>query len=100
MTKRRVNKARLIREVLNNLGYDARPKQVIEVLAARKITVSSAQVSNIKAAHRKGECKQASADESSEMVSIALLRQAKVFVNLAKSHDEAKRILDVVSLFA
>lgn len=48
MAKRRGNKAAMIREEFAALGANARPKDVIAALAAKKITVSSAQVSNVK----------------------------------------------------
>jgi hypothetical protein len=49
MAKRKGNKAASIRETFDQLGHGARPKDVIAALAAKKIKVSSAQVSNVKA---------------------------------------------------
>ncbi len=49
MARTKVNKAAKIRETFEKLGPGARPKDVIADLAALKIKVSSAQVSNIKA---------------------------------------------------
>ena len=49
MPRTKINKAAKIRETFAKLGPGARPKDVIADLAAAKITVSSAQVSNIKA---------------------------------------------------
>ncbi len=49
MPRTKVNKAAKIRETFEKLGPSARPKDVIADLAAAKIEVSSAQVSNIKA---------------------------------------------------
>jgi hypothetical protein len=49
MPRGKVNKAAKIREMFAKLGPQVRPKDVIATLAAEKINVSSAQVSNIKA---------------------------------------------------
>jgi hypothetical protein len=49
VAKRTVNKAEKIREAFEKLGHDARPKDVIATLAAKKIKVAPAQVSNLKA---------------------------------------------------
>ena len=49
MPREKVNKAAKIREMFAKLGPSVRPKDVIATLAAEKIKVSSAQVSNIKA---------------------------------------------------
>jgi hypothetical protein len=49
VAKRTVNKAEKIREAFEQLGHDARPKDVIAVLAAKRIKVAPAQVSNLKA---------------------------------------------------
>ena len=49
MAKRTVNKAEKIREAFEELGHDARPKDVIAALAAKHIKVAPAQVSNLKA---------------------------------------------------
>jgi hypothetical protein len=49
MPRTKVNKAAKIRETFGALGPSARPRDVIAKLAAAKIKVSSAQVSNVKA---------------------------------------------------
>lgn len=54
MARKKVNKAEQIRQVLGTMGVDAAPKDVIAALAAKKITVSAAQVSNIKTSLRGG----------------------------------------------
>jgi len=46
---RKVNKSAKIREALDSLGADAKPKDVIAHLAAKKIKVTPAQVSAVKA---------------------------------------------------
>ncbi len=51
MPKRR-NKARKIREVLEELGPDAKVAQVVETLAARRVRVRPQQVYAIKAANK------------------------------------------------
>jgi len=54
MARKKVNKAEQIRQVLGTMGMDAAPKDVMAALAAKRIKVSAAQVSNIKAALRGG----------------------------------------------
>ena len=46
--KKEVNKAEEIRKMFDVQGKDARPKDVIAALEVKGITVSSAQVSNVK----------------------------------------------------
>jgi len=47
--RRGPSKAQAIRDVLTEKGRDAAPKDVIAILAQKKIKVSAAQVSNLKA---------------------------------------------------
>jgi hypothetical protein len=47
--RKKLNKSAKIREAFWTMGLDARPKDVIEALAARRIKVTAAAVSNVKA---------------------------------------------------
>jgi hypothetical protein len=49
VARRKLNKSARIREALETMGADASPKAVVEALAAKKIKVALAAVSNIKA---------------------------------------------------
>lgn len=49
MARKKVSKAEHIRRAFASLGKEAAPKDVIATLAAKKIKVSAAQVSNLKA---------------------------------------------------
>jgi hypothetical protein len=48
MARRRINKSDKIREVLEEMGHDARPRDVVAALKSRRIKVSPAQVSNVR----------------------------------------------------
>ena len=48
MAKRKVNKSQAIRDMFEELGPDARGKDVVAALKQKRIAVSPAQVSNIK----------------------------------------------------
>ncbi|HEY4313328.1 MAG TPA: hypothetical protein VGN12_28015 [Pirellulales bacterium] len=89
MARTKVNKAAKIRETFERLGPGARPKDVIADLAAAKIEVSSAQVSNIKATmggNGRGKGKSGS-------ISIEDLLNAKKFIASLGSVERAQNAL-------
>jgi hypothetical protein len=92
--RRGVNKSAKIREVLEATGVDTRTRDVITTLKTRKIKVSSAQVSNIKAAMRKKSDGVVSGEM--DVVSLSALLQGKRFVSMAGGVDNARRILDAI----
>jgi hypothetical protein len=90
---RRRNKAQAIRSEFEKQGHDARPRDIVAALAARKIKVSPTQVSNIKSKLNG----QKSASESSDLVSLASLRAAKTLIEAAGSPEEAKKTIDALA---
>jgi len=93
MARSKINKAAKIREMFEKLGLEARPKDVISELAAAKIEVSSAQVSNVKAtlggANRRSN--------KSAALSINDLVLAKKFVDALGSVERAEGALTALS---
>ncbi|MFZ0184025.1 MAG: hypothetical protein WAL88_04220 [Nitrosotalea sp.] len=90
MPRTKVNKAAKIRETFEKLGPGARPKDVIADLATAKITVSSAQVSNIKAAMN-GHSKNGNGKAGA--ISIDDLLSAKKFIGTLGSVERAQSVL-------
>lgn len=82
MARQKVNKSAKIREAFEKLGANARPKDVIAYLAARKIKVSSAQVSN-NSRRRKGRGGRGRG--SSKLIALSDLQVAKKLVELLGS---------------
>jgi hypothetical protein len=94
MARAKVNKAAKIREEFEKLGAEARPKDVVAALAAVKIKVSPAQVSNIRSslnghAKKKGRKKA----NTSDMVSLLDLQAAKRLVDSLGSVEKAETAL-------
>ena len=94
-----VNKAQAIRDELKVLGVDASPKEVIARLKKKKITVSPAQVSNVKAAERKGGYTNGrkGATIKSATVSIAGLFEAKRLIDATGSVEKARQALETLA---
>ncbi len=55
MPRKKTSKAEHIRQALSSLGSDARSKDVIAAVAAKKVKVSSAMVANVRARLKGGE---------------------------------------------
>jgi hypothetical protein len=92
MARTKVNKAAKIRETFERLGPGARPKDVIAELAAAKIEVSSAQVSNIKATLG-GPFTNGRGKRKSGSISIDDLVNAKKFIASLGSVERAQNAL-------
>lgn len=95
MAKRR-NKARKIREVLEELGPKATTRQVVETLAARRVRVSPAQVYNLrsmlgKSATGKSGKSKAKSDGYSDLIA------AKRLADAMGGIDQARAALDVLA---
>jgi hypothetical protein len=97
MAKRKMKKTEVIREILSDLGPEVRNKDVIAVLASRRIKVTSAHISNVKAAQNKSKYStNGLPPRLDHPLSFELLRQGKILLDLAKTVEEAKRVLDVL----
>lgn len=92
MEKRKVNKAQAIRDTLQSIGPDAKPKDVQAELSKRKITVSAAQVSNVKASLRG----KASGGGKNGLTVDSLLK-AKALADKMGGVENAKRALDTLA---
>lgn len=94
-----VNKAQAIRDELKVMGNDASPKEVIARLKKKKIAVSPAQVSNVKASLRKGSngSSRGRKKASTATVSIAGLFEAKRLIDVAGGVNEARAALDTLA---
>jgi hypothetical protein len=93
MARRKVNKAAKIREAFEKLGPGARPKDVIADLAAVKIKVSSAQVSNIKGTLNGHAKKGRKKSGKSGMIALSDLQAAKRLVESLGSVERAEGAL-------
>lgn len=94
MARAKVNKAAKIRETFEKLGPETRPKDVVAALAAAKIKVSPAQVSNIRSglnghAKKNGRKKTGKGD----MISLLDLQAAKRLVESLGSVEKAETAL-------
>lgn len=102
-----VNKAELIREMLRELGGDARNKDVIAKLKEKSIVVSPAQVSNVKLAvarkagirlrGRRRRGARALAGARGDNVSLGTLIAAKRLAESLGGLDRARRALDALA---
>jgi len=90
----KVNKAEKIREAFGNLGADARPKDVIAHLAANKIKVAPAQVSNIKATLGK---RKPAGKKSQGGLALPDLLAAKKLVESIGSIDRARDAIEALA---
>lgn len=95
--RRRVNKSQKIRDVLlGEQGIDASPKAVMEILKASKISVTAAQVSNVKAALRLKQGKNGARPRGGATGDQALL-SAFQFVRSVGSLSAARKALEEVA---
>ena len=99
MAKRKTNKAAKIREAFETLGAEARPKDVIAHLAAGKIKVAPAQVSNIKgklgtAPKKGGRGRKAS---SGDLIALSDLQTAKKLIEQLGSIEKAQTALSALA---
>ncbi len=95
--KRRINKAQAIREYLETNGIDTSPKDVIANFKSRRITISAAQVSNIKTELRGGNSKSTRGRKASGSLDLDSLIEANRFVKRAGGIDAAKQALDTLA---
>jgi hypothetical protein len=97
MPRRKVNKAAKIREAFEKLGSDTRPKDLIADLAARRIKVSSAQVSVVKA-NLNGHAKNGRrGHKANDLIALSDLQAAKKLVESLGSIDKAQTALGVLA---
>ena len=80
MARKKMSKAAHIRQTLETMGKDSAPKDVMAALAAKKIKVSAAQVSNVKSAMNGGTKSRRGRKAKNGTVSLADLLAAKKFV--------------------
>lgn len=99
--KEGVNKAQEIRNTFTSMGWQARSRDVIKALADRGISVSSAQVSNVRTAHQKRQ--EASAAKAAAVPAAAAaadferaLLSAKELVQRAGGMADARKMLDLL----
>ncbi len=103
-----VNKSEEIRNAFKKIGYNSAPKDIISSLASRRIQVSPALVSNVRAAmtrrgtapvrigkSRRGRPPSVQSDTT---VSISDLLEAKRLVEKTGGIEQAKRTLDALAL--
>jgi hypothetical protein len=93
MARTKVNKAAKIRETFEKLGAKARPKDVIAALAAQKIKVSSAQVSNTKSSMNGHATKGRKKAGKPDMIALSDLQAAKRLVESLGSVERAETAL-------
>lgn len=80
MARKKMSKAAHIRQALETMGKDSAPKDVIAALAAKKIKVSAAQVSNIKTAMAGGTKTRRGSKSKNGTISLNDLLAAKKLV--------------------
>ena len=102
-----VNRSEEIRKAFEKMGGDAAPKDIIKVLGARRIKVSSALVSNVRAAmaggsrtrgkgksRRRGRPRRSAPNGS---VVLADLLEAKRLIEKTGGIEQAKQALDALA---
>lgn len=92
----KLNKSQAIRDALAVLGADAAPKDVIARLAKKKIDVSPAHVSNVKAALAGRRNGGRVSLKRGDVVSVSSLVAAKELVNQAGGLTQARKVLDAI----
>lgn len=92
MAKRKINKAQAIRDTLQSLGPDTRPKDVMAHLAEKRIKVSAAQISNIKSSLR-GEAN----GDSKNGLTVDALMKAKAMADRMGGVEKARKALDALA---
>jgi hypothetical protein len=95
MARGKINKSAKIRETFESMGHDARPKDVIAELAKRRIKVTPAAVSNIKAKLGNGSTN--GHKSASDTVSIAALVSAKKFIDQMGGLEKAQVALSAIA---
>jgi len=100
--RRRINKAQAIRDVLDEMGRDTAPKVVIANLGTKRIKVSAAQVSNIKAdlARKAGDYKPTRTRRGAKAngeISVASLLAVKHLADKLGGVENARRALDTLA---
>ena len=102
-----INKSEEIRNAFKKMGYNSAPKDIISSLAARRIKVSPALVSNVRAAMtrkgmapiRVGKSRRGRPPRvQSDTVSVSHLLAAKQLVERTGGVEQAKRTLDALAL--
>lgn len=95
--RRKVNKAQAIRGVLNAKGIETATKDVVAELAEKKITVSAAQVSNVKADVRRKSGGLSTTGRGKGNLTLESLLEAKQLADKLGGVDQAKRALDTLA---
>lgn len=91
----RINKAQAIRDTLAVMGRDSAPKDVIAELATKKITVSAAQVSNVKAELARKAA--GGTGKGKGDLTVATLLEAKQLADKLGGVEQARRALDTLA---
>lgn len=102
MARRKMSKSAKIRETFKALGAEARSKDVISALAAKRIKVSAAQVSNVKAGLKdqdKQKRQGSRGRKARNVVAIADLQAANKFVKTLGSLKRAEMALSALAQF-
>jgi len=101
-----LNKSQAIRDILAEMGADARPKDVIATLHGKGIEASPALVTNVIARSglrrrgrklRRGGILRVRQNAHSDSPSMSALLEAKKLVNQVGSISDAKRALDALA---
>jgi hypothetical protein len=91
-----VSKAQAIRDEFSAQGIDARPKDIISTLKSKGVTVSSAQVSNIKATFGKKPGRKGRG-ASNGTLSVETLLETKKLAERIGGIDVARRALEALA---
>ncbi len=94
MGRKRINKAEKIRAAFESMGLDTRPRDIIAALKAERVSVSSAQVSNVRARlSAVSSVPKKRKPSSGGGVSLSALHAAKALLDEAGSLDAARQTL-------
>ncbi|MBX3411947.1 MAG: hypothetical protein KF708_04455 [Pirellulales bacterium] len=95
------SKAQAIRDVLNDKGHDTAPKDVIAILAQKKIKVSAAQVSNLKAelARKTGsyQPKRGPRSKANGEITLSTLKAVKAMAEKLGGVEKTRQALDALA---
>lgn len=96
------SKAQAIRDEFASQGPSARPRDIIAALKAKGITVSSAQVSNLKASKgKRGPGRKSAGRHSGNgMISLATLVEVKKLADRLGGVENARHALDALAQLA
>jgi hypothetical protein len=100
MAKRKTNKAEKIREAFGTLGAEARPKDVIAHLAAKKIKVPASQVSSIRSKLGGAPAKKGGRGRkpaSGNLIALSDLQAAKKLIEQLGSIEKAQTALSALA---